>query len=46
MHINCRFLEVDRVNSEEESVRWSINAAVQRGNVYCGERDREQFRVE
>ena len=46
MHINCRFLEVDAVNSEEDAVRWSINAAVQRGNIYCSESGREQFREE
>ena len=46
MHINCRFLEVDAVNSEEDAGRWSINAAVQRGNIYYSESGREQFRDE
>lgn len=46
MHFNCQFLVIDQIPNEEEAVRWSINAALQRNNVYRSESNRDHFREE
>jgi hypothetical protein len=44
MHVDCQFLVIDQIPNEEAAIRWSINAAVQRNNVYLSESNRDIFR--
>jgi hypothetical protein len=46
--MNNLFLKVDGIDSEEQAVTWSINAALQRNKVYKNDEDyerREKFRA-
>jgi hypothetical protein len=46
IHTTCRFLERDQINNEEEAVKWSVLAAIQRNKVYSCDTDHEYFRQE